>query len=388
MNILFITTTLGTRGGIQRVTTVKANAFADIEDNKVAIAFYDKLDWPENAIHPLSEKVKVYDMESPFWDREPKRFDIFWRFPMKAIKLRKKIRAVIKDFQPDVVISTGQFEKFILPWVKPFNRKFALIREYHFASEYRQVEDLVRRNKVSFRSKLINWFENKFLSRGFDCNYLLTKQDMNLNFKDAKRYDFMHNPASFPIANHDVVRSKEKIVVAIGRITHPKNFQELIKIWAITDTQDWKLRILGTGEKLESLKSLARELKITDSVEIAGYSDKIKEECERASIIAGTSTFEGFMLVLVEGMSQGCVPISFDTHFGPGEIIQNGVNGYITPMHDQATFAKLLSELIANQQLREEMAHKAIDRAKDFDIESITEKWMEKYKHLLAKRRR
>lgn len=59
MKILFVTTTLGTRGGIQRVTTVKANCFADMKDIQVAIAFSDRLGWPENSIHPLSEKVKV-----------------------------------------------------------------------------------------------------------------------------------------------------------------------------------------------------------------------------------------------------------------------------------------------------------------------------------------
>lgn len=385
MKILFVTTTLGTRGGIQRVTSVKANCYADMPGVEVAIAFTDRLGWPNNAIQPLSPKVKVFDLDSPFWDREPKRFDILWRFPQKALRLRQKLKGVIDEFAPDVVISTGQFEKYVLPLVKPFGRKFILVREYHFASNYRQIEQKVRYGKITFKPKLINWIENKLLSRFFDSNFLLTRQDLEENKLTGERFDYMWNPSSFDVNDSSVLESKEYVILAAGRLTKQKNFRSMIKIWAKTDRLDWKLRIIGEGEDKQQLIRLVQELGVTDSVEIVGFSSEVQEEMRRASIYVATSTFEGFMLVLVEAMSQGCVPISFRTSYGPEEIISDGINGYLTDMHDIDTFAKLLSELISNQELRHNMAQSALLRAHDFDVETICSQWMDKYNKLLSK---
>lgn len=385
MKILFVTTTLGTRGGIQRVTSVKANCYADMPDVEVAIAFTDRLGWPENAIHPLSPKVKVFDLDSPFWDREPKRFDILWRFPQKALQLRRKLKRVITEFSPDVVISTGQFEKYVLPFVKPFGRKFILVREYHFASNYRQIEQQVRFGKTTFKPRLINWFENKLLSRLFDSNFLLTRQDLQENNLSDTRFDYMWNPSSFQVKDASVLDLKEHIVLAAGRLTKQKNFTDIINIWAKTNRHDWKLRIIGEGEDKQHLIQLAQQFGVSDSVEIVGFSSEVQQEMQRASIYVATSTFEGFMLVLVEAMSQGCVPVSFRTPYGPEEIITDGVNGYLTGMHDNDTFAKYLSEIIANPELRQNLAHGALQRAHDFEVENICNQWIEKYKALLSK---
>lgn len=387
MNILFVTTTLGTRGGIQRVTTVKANQFAELPDTKVAIAFSDRLGWPENAIHPLSPKVKVYDMDSPFWDREPKRFDIFWRFPQKALRLRTKLKAVIKDFNPDVVISTGQFEKFIIPFVATFRRKFITVREYHFASRYRQLEQFTRTGRITWKPKLINLFENKVLGRLFDSNFLLTKQDLRENFHHSRKMNFMWNPSSFEIAKNLLLPEKKHIILAVGRLTAQKNFKELLHIWALTQRQDWTLRILGEGEEKKDLINLSRELGIEDCTEIAGYTDNVQGEMLKASIFAGTSTFEGFMLVIVEAMSQGCVPVSFKTPYGPEDIITDGKDGFLVDMHDRKTFARKLSELVTNQPLREKMALNALSRAEDFDVKKICLQWLDHYHSLLDKKK-
>lgn len=66
MRILYCVNCLGARGGIERVTIVKANALADIEGNEVAICYTDKGDFP-NTIHPLSQKIKTFDLNTPYW---------------------------------------------------------------------------------------------------------------------------------------------------------------------------------------------------------------------------------------------------------------------------------------------------------------------------------
>lgn len=53
------------------------------------------------------------------------------------------------------------------------------------------------------------------------------------------------------------------------------------------------------------------------------------------SILLVTSRYEGFSLSLIEGMSQGLIPVTFGVGVAP-EIIINGVNGYIVDSLDEA----------------------------------------------------
>ncbi|PHZ58341.1 hypothetical protein CRG86_009685 [Photobacterium leiognathi] len=41
------------------------------------------------------------------------------------------------------------------------------------------------------------------------------------------------------------------------------------------------------------------------------------------------SKTEGFGLTIIEAMSQKCIPISFDCDFGPRNIINNNVDGFL-----------------------------------------------------------
>ena len=67
MKIVYCTNSIGTRGGIERVTIVKANALAEIESNEVYIVFTDEKNYPET-IYPLSPKVNVVNLNVRHWD--------------------------------------------------------------------------------------------------------------------------------------------------------------------------------------------------------------------------------------------------------------------------------------------------------------------------------
>lgn len=111
MRILFCTNSLGAHGGIERVTIVKANAFAEIPGNEVAVCFTDKGTYPDDTIHPISDKVRVIDLGVTFWDLYPLNLkNLMVTAPMKLYRLRKAIRKAILDFKPDVVITISGYE--------------------------------------------------------------------------------------------------------------------------------------------------------------------------------------------------------------------------------------------------------------------------------------
>jgi len=81
------------------------------------------------------------------------------------------------------------------------------------------------------------------------------------------------------------------------------------------------------------------------------------------SILLLTSRYEGFSLSLVEGMSQGLVPITFSVGVAP-EIIRHGENGFLVSTMSEAI--SCVKELLANEEKRLAMADAAKQTAEQF----------------------
>src|SRR3989344_266326 len=86
------------------------------------------------------------------------------------------------------------------------------------------------------------------------------------------------------------------------------------------------------------------------------------------SILFLSSRYEGFSLSLIEGMSQGLVPISFSVGVAP-EIIQNGENGFIVSTEREAE--ERAKELLSDNEKRLSMANNAKKTAEKFRSENI-----------------
>lgn len=100
------------------------------------------------------------------------------------------------------------------------------------------------------------------------------------------------------------------------------------------------------------------------------------------SILFLSSRYEGFSLSLVEGMSQGLVPITFPVGVAP-EIIKDGENGFIVNSTEEAiTRAK---ELLRNEELRLSMSAKAKDTAQRFKSERIAGDLLSLYREIKNK---
>ncbi len=101
------------------------------------------------------------------------------------------------------------------------------------------------------------------------------------------------------------------------------------------------------------------------------------------SILFLSSRYEGFSLSLVEGMSQGLVPISYPVGVAP-EIIENDVNGYVVQNQEEA-YARA-AELLANEEKRLAMAASAKASVMSFRSENIADQLLNLYHSLREER--
>ena len=90
----------------------------------------------------------------------------------------------------------------------------------------------------------------------------------------------------------------------------------------------WKIIIVGTGEDEVSLKEMAVNYGVSDSIIFAGQQKNMDPFYRQASFFCMSSRFEGLPMVLLEAISYGLPIVSYDCDTGPSEIIQNDVNGF------------------------------------------------------------
>ncbi|MDE1925542.1 MAG: glycosyltransferase family 4 protein [Patescibacteria group bacterium] len=103
------------------------------------------------------------------------------------------------------------------------------------------------------------------------------------------------------------------------------------------------------------------------------------------SILFISSRYEGFSLSLVEGMSQGLVPMAFPVGIAP-EIIRDGENGFLVSSVEQAI--ERARELLGNEEKRLIMATTARQTAEQFRSARIADDLQNLYRKIKDERRR
>ena len=96
----------------------------------------------------------------------------------------------------------------------------------------------------------------------------------------------------------------------------------------------------------------------------------------KGSILFLPSRYEGFSLSLVEGMSQGLVPVAYPVGVAP-EIIRNGKNGFL--VHSQFEAIGKVKLLLSNKTFRENLSIEASKTAQQFSSDKITQKLVNLY---------
>ena len=367
MKIVYSINSIRGLGGIQKVTLLKANALADIPQNKVYIIVTDN--WINHPlIHDLSPKVNFINLEVNYYKNDYKsRFHQIIS-NLKIINHYFKLQKAISQIKPDILISVGQSEKYIVPLL---HTNAVKIREIHFNSNYRNYT-----YKSKIVSNLLNFLDFKIMSKGYHKIVLLTKENKETYFSHNNKFIYIHNPV---IPTATIINNKvNNIVIAVGRLSLEKDFISLIKAWEIVHKKclNWKLKIVGEGPERKNLQKEIEELNLSTSIELTGYSNNVKKEMSESSIFAMTSIFEGFPLVLLEAMSCGLPPVTFAYQFGPKDTITDGKNGLLVYNRDIKSLSEKLIYLIQHENIRKEMGNQALIRVEDFSLNNIIKKWV------------
>jgi glycosyltransferase involved in cell wall biosynthesis len=109
--------------------------------------------------------------------------------------------------------------------------------------------------------------------------------------------------------------------------------------------------ILGTGPLRGELEDLAIRLGLADHVEFLGFHEDTEHYYNRAKVFVLTSSAEGLSLAMLEAMACG-LPVVVPAVGDLGDVVQNGVTGYLIEDDDRGSFVSAIGKLLDDEKLR------------------------------------
>lgn len=213
----------------------------------------------------------------------------------------------------------------------------------------------------------------------------------------ARRSSVVYNPVVPDIVEPVDVRRvsrterNEGYVGVVGRLAEWKGQHVFLEAFAkaFADEPRTRARLIGSAmfgeEDYEArLRRQVEDLGIADRVEFRGFREDVTAELADLSILVHCSiTPEPFGQVVIEGMVSG-VPVIASAAGGPAEIINDGVDGLLTPPGDVDALAEALRRLAYDRELRFRLGDAAQESAKRFSPESAATRLMAVYQSVLG----
>lgn len=369
MKILYNTDQTYLHGGIEKVMATKANYLANQKGVEVYIVTTEQVQ--NRPCYSLDSKIKLIDLGINY--NRSKSYFSFENLK-KALRHFKTQKKLFKKLKPDVIISPNfNFDHYWLPFTK---KNAKLIKELHGS---RFFEDQ-KRGTVSFLSKLKFGLDD-YIDALYDIIVVLNPDEKP--YIKSSNTIVIPNPVEPSTLRAD---NSRKQVIAAGRISPVKGFDQLIEAWTLVhqDFPDWQLHFygqdyLGTQQKLEQLVEKQR---LKEVVHFKGSVAHLTETMTDYSIYAMTSETECFPMVLLEALSVGLPIIVYDCPTGPRNIITDKADSSLIPYQNIPIFVQKLKELMNNENLRHQMGQKGIENVQRFSLEKVMKEWLKLFDSL------
>lgn len=148
------------------------------------------------------------------------------------------------------------------------------------------------------------------------------------------------------------------LLLAAGRLHVNKGFDILLR--ALQDIPDAILWLAGSGPEEKTLKKLCTDLKLNERVRFLGWRSDVTALMRTADLFVCPSRHEGLGSIVMESWAHGCAIVATDSQ-GPGEVIEDGVTGLLTPVDQPDPLADAIGSLLQDQDLKNVLAKNAYE---------------------------
>jgi len=376
--ICFLTDSIFSFGGVQRVTAVIAKELA--KDYDVTIVTKDKPEQKDTTLYELDKANIHYRFFSfPEVSRWKyyfcKAYSYLYRRHLPQTRLtsdlyayssfpheqRKALYKILEEGHYDIIIGVHA----------PLAVRLATCRSHLQGT------------------RLIGWIHNSYqalfgegslyigpeLCLHYELQLAKLDKTVVLSYDDAQKYhiptEVIYNPLTLVPGSPSEGTSKKFLTVGRFSRLH-KGIDLLIEAFRIfaQDNQEWTLDIVGEGVEEPLYHQLIEKYHLQERITIHPFTNNIQQYYHEAQVYVLSSRWEGMPLVLMEAMSHGLPIISSDLPICKEIMGDFGLyfsNGDSNGLARQMQAATLLDW--------PNMSQKAIAIAKHYNIETISRQW-------------
>jgi glycosyltransferase involved in cell wall biosynthesis len=215
--------------------------------------------------------------------------------------------------------------------------------------------------------------------------YNIDKEKISLVYHGFAAQDFFAGDRQR--AQDDSIRDKyklaEKYFISVGRVENKKNTAAIIKAFDIFRQRyhrnDFSLVLVGkAGFGYENVVQAKNINHFSDDIKLLGYlpTEDLSALMKGAQGFLFPSLYEGFGFPILEAMSMD-LPVITSNYGVMKEIAQE--NAVLIDPLDTEVFAKQMSEIISNQELRENLIQKGRERCQEFTWEKAARETLEAF---------
>jgi glycosyltransferase involved in cell wall biosynthesis len=221
--------------------------------------------------------------------------------------------------------------------------------------------------------------EKRLMSIVSKFDMIVTMGTRAVNFFQSKGVDATFHVISGgidPQRFHAVAETPSFDLVMTGRLVPVKRMDVFLR--AVTRVAqrlpNVKAVIVGDGKLRHDLCSLSRELGVDHNVTFVGQQGNVESWLGRAKIFVLTSDSEGLSLSMMEAMMCG-LPVVVSNVGDLGDLVEDGVNGYLVPRRAPELFADRLAELLSDERKLKSFSQAARRAAMRYETQATIKRW-------------
>jgi len=182
----------------------------------------------------------------------------------------------------------------------------------------------------------------------------------------------LFSPSSKPFG------SKHFDVLFVGQLSQRKGISYLLRAYEVFKSAKTSLTLIGQlqddGSALKPWQHLFTHIPHIPRSELARYF-------QQADVMVFPTLVEGMGLVVIEAMACG-LPVITTSH-GPGDIVRDGIDGFLIPPRDETAITEKLELLKSDPELKQWMGNNARQRAKEYSWNNYHQRVVAMCKKLL-----
>lgn len=392
--VAFLIGTLSTGGAERVVSNLSLNMDEKIDTEILLFGSNAQIDYP-------------YDGKLTYLDKINHKKNSFTKIYALYSRINK-LKSLKKD-KTVTLISFLEYPNVLNLLSKRYGKTIISVRN-HMSTKHRSgLKGIFWRSTIRYlynRADIIVSVSNE-IKRDLVENYKIEEDKVKVIY-NSYDIEMIQAKAKEPLEPKWEEVFNKPVIITAGRLDMQKGQWHLLRTFKKIYEQnpEVQLVILGRGQIENELMELTEQLSLQDNVHFLGFQKNPFKYISKSSFFVLPSLFEGFPNALSEAMACEVPVIATDCLSGPREILAPDDEGktsdeisykyntdrfgLLVPVFKQTLFnaedplsveEKVLLEnmelLLKSTDLRNELAFKAIERIKEFDLKHFVKKWEE-----------